>query len=378
MKEFNSNYNKKSAYLLGIGMLVLVVVIILFVVWRTGTSDFVKDERDETGLTVLSDTYEIDQIYKSMKGPQSTQELSISEDNEPKLIWITGFRAVMVGPDGKTPISQEFMCHSNLDFNVGSHSRLMGWEKNNPNTRLFTLSQGQYEIKFPEGFGIPFFSNEKFSLTTQVLNLNDPVNKYKIKHKITIDYVRDRDLKAPMKPLLPVSAYGLKLLEGKDGYYNVSNELEAHGEGCLVGQNADTHEFKDGFQRKFTGHWVVKPGREVNHTLVTKILNIPYDTKIHYIAIHLHPFAESIELKDLTTGETVFKSKVKGASNRIGIDNVEYFSSKDGIPIYKDHQYQIISVYNNTTNEDQDSMAVMFLYLLDKEYNNSAFNAQTK
>lgn len=376
MKEFNSNYNKKPAYLLG--MLAFVVVIVLLVVWRTEISDFVKDERDETGLTVLSDTYVIDQIYKSMKGPESTQELYASKNGEPELIWVTGFRAVMVESDGTTPMSQEFMCHSNLDIDVGTHTRLMGWKKNNPSPRLFTLSQGQYEIKFPEGFGIPMFSNEKLSLTTQVLNLNDPVNRYEVRHKVTIDYVRDSDLKAPTKPLLPVSAYGLKLLEGRDGYFNVRNAGDKHGEGCLVGENAATDVYIDAFQRNFTGHWVVKPGREVNYTLVTKMLNIPYDTKIHYIAVHLHPFAESMELKDLTTGETVFKSKVKGANNRIGIDDVEYFSSPVGIPIYKDHEYQVISVYNNTSDEEQDSMAVMFLYLLDKEFNNSVPAAQTK
>ena len=37
-------------------------------------------------------------------------------------------------------------------------------------------------------------------------------------------------------------------------------------------------------------------GREVNHTPVTSLMALPFDTTIHYIAIHLHPFAESVEL----------------------------------------------------------------------------------
>ena len=53
----------------------------------------------------------------------------------------------MVGPDGETPMSQEFMCHSNLDFDVTEHRKLFGW-KQNASRRLFTLSQGQLEIEF--------------------------------------------------------------------------------------------------------------------------------------------------------------------------------------------------------------------------------------
>jgi hypothetical protein len=102
-------------------------------------------------------------------------------------------------------------------------------------------------------------------------------------------------------------------------------------------------------------------------------MNLPFDTTVHYIAIHLHPFAESLELRDLTTQTTVFKSTVRSPFDRIGIDHVEYFSSEAGIPVFKDHEYELVSVYNNTTAEDQDSMAVMFLYSLDKELQKTNF-----
>ena len=140
------------------------------------------------------------------------------------------------------------------------------------------------------------------------------------------------------------------------------------GEGCLPGENAAEHAYRDPFGRIFTGHWVVKPGREVNETLVTEVLNLPYDTTVHYIAVHLHPFAESLELRDLTTDRTVFKSHVRPADEGIGIDHVEYFSSKDGVLLHRDHEYQLVSVYNNTSGEDQDSMAVMYMYLYDKDF----------
>lgn len=68
-------------------------------------------------------------------------------------------------------MSQDFMCHANLDIDMRAHRKLFGWDKNASN-RLFTLSQGQSFIAFPPGFGIPVSSDEVFSLATQVLNLN--------------------------------------------------------------------------------------------------------------------------------------------------------------------------------------------------------------
>lgn len=361
MKGLRITQNTKWAYLAGIALLAFIVLILLLVMWEDGIREH----------TVLSDTYEIDKIYKSMKGPNSRQKVYLSKSERPELLWLTGYKAVMVGSDGKTPMSQEFMCHSNLDLDIIAHRDLFGWRKNNPSVRLFTLSQGQAEIKFPEGFGIPILSTEPLDLSTQVLNLNNTKNKFEVRHKITFTYIPDRELNRPMKPIMTIYAQGLKLLEGKDGYFNVGHASEdEHGPGCLVGENADTKVYSDFFGRTFTAHWVVKPGREVNHTLATKLLNVPYDTTVHYIAVHLHPFAESLELKDLTTEETVYKSKVTGAKAGIGIENVDYFPSEKGIPLYKDHEYQIISVYNNTSDEDQDSMALMLLYVLDKEFRN--------
>jgi hypothetical protein len=125
--------------------------------------------------------------------------------------------------------------------------------------------------------------------------------------------------------------------------------------------------FKDGQGRTFSGHWIVKPGREENHSLVTKLLALPYDTTLHYVAVHLHPFAESVELRDLTAGTTVYKSHARQERERIGLKEVEFLSSAEGIPLYKDHEYEVVSVYDNTSGVDQDAMATMFLYVAAKD-----------
>jgi cyclophilin family peptidyl-prolyl cis-trans isomerase len=166
-------------------------------------------------------------------------------------------------------------------------------------------------------------------------------------------------------------------LEGKGGHFGIAEpDADKHGDSCLPGESAPNAHggsiYNDQFQRKFTGHWVVKPGREVNPTNVTHYLRIPYDTTLHYAAVHLHPFAESLELRDITAKKRVFKSKARSFKDRIGLDYVTSFSSKKGVPVYQNHEYELISTYNNTTSVNQDSMAVMLLFLLDKKFTKPA------
>ena len=312
------------------------------------------ETRNTHSLVVLSPVYTLDRPFRSMKGPSSSQSVSFPQSDQIELLWVTGFHATMVGSDGETPQSQEFMCHSNLDFDQTTHSRLFNLPRYHTN-RLFTLSQGQQEIRFPRGFGLPYYSDESFQLTTQVLNLNLKGQTEHVRHKVTIDYVLDRDLEEPMRPLFMTSGWGLVLLEGEEGFYGVEDPDESHGEGCLPGVAAGSDKYDDEFNRKFSGHWVVKPGREVNRTLVSNIMKLPYDTTVHYMAVHLHPFAESLELVDLTKGQSVFTSKTRGFEDKPGLEYVEYFSSEEGIPVYKDHKYELVSTYNNTENQDSFS-----------------------
>ncbi|MEL7059838.1 MAG: hypothetical protein AAGN46_07400 [Acidobacteriota bacterium] len=316
---------------------------------------------------VLSEPYLIDRIYKSMMGPWATQQVQLGDVEADELLWITGFSAQMMAADGETPLSQDFMCHSNLDLDTEIHQMLHG---PNPsfNPRLFTLSQGQYAVDFPPGFGIPLRSVESLGLTTQVLNLNHEAPHVEVRHRIGLDYVRDVEAPEPMVPLFPVAAFGLALLEGDDGYFGIEEPMaEKHGPGCMVGTAASDHSYKDPQGRSFSGHWQVPPGRQVNRTLVTELMRIPYATTIHFIAVHLHPFAERLILRNLTTGEVVFESRATNHDDRIGLRHVEEFSSADGLAIDPEHEFELESVYVNPTDDMQDSMAVMYIYLRDLE-----------
>ena len=331
--------------------------------------------RTNRRLEVISKVYEINQLYRSMRGPWSQNRVSLLDSATPELCWITGCHVEMVGADGHSAMPDQLMCHANLDLDRNAHRAALGVNKTF-DERLFTLSQGLLHVEFPTGCGFPMMSNEPINLTTQVLNHNWKDQTFQVRHRVRIDFVRDRDLdpRQPMKPLYETGASAMKSLENRSLVYDYAPEGAPTASGlltsmCMPGRKANDRDASpDSLGRKFTGHWIVKPGREENRTRVTTLMHLPWDTTIHHIAVHLHPFAESLELRDITTGATVFKSQATNLEGKIGLKRVEYFSSAEGLAVFKSHEYELVSHYNNTSDEDQDSMAVMYIYLLDKEF----------
>ncbi len=315
---------------------------------------------------VLSRVYTIDRIYTSMRGPRSTHEFRLL-DGEPEVLWLVGYRATMTEPDGDAELSPEFMCHSNLDMDHRSYVRRFPTGLSLSAGRLFTLSQGQLEVELPAGFGIPMMSDFPLDLTAQVLNHSHENASFDVRQRIAIDFVRDRDLEEPLEPLAAVSANSYKLLGGEDGHFGLAStdvDPELHGPGCSVGTDAgDGMIHSDGTGRRFTSFWVLPPGVEENHTRVTTQFRLPYDTRVHYIAAHLHPFAKALELRDRSAGETVVRLGARQTEGRIGLAHVDDYSSEEGLPLFRGHEYELVSYYDNTSGREQDAMASFFMYV---------------
>lgn len=327
---------------------------------------------------IVSKPYHIDAIYPSMRGPSGFDYANLLDTEKPELVWIVGYQTEVVDAGTQGELSQEYMCHANLDFDAKTH---YGHFPNSPpiSGRVFTLSQGQQEIHFPPGMGIPVRSDLQLSLATQVLNLNIDKPDLKVRHKVNIEFVRDSDLasyraKHPdweMTPLYQTAVQGFKALENAR-YYGVKHDdasAEELGEGCSVGMSAVEGDVdEDTHGQKFTAHWVVPPGKELNRTNVTRFLNLPFDTRAYYVATHLHPFATSLTLNDLTTGKEVYVSKAKNSEGRIGLDHLDVYASYEGIKLEKDHEYELVSAYDNTSGKDIDSMAVLYFYAHDRNF----------
>jgi hypothetical protein len=320
---------------------------------------------------IVSQRYHIDKKYASMRGPHGFDHATLL-DGPRELVWIVGYHTEVVDAESKEAVSQEFMCHANLDFDASEYYQTFS-TRVPLSGRVFTLSQGQQDIAFPEGYGIPVPSDMDLSLATQVLNLNiDNPKKLNVRHKVQVRFVRDSEATVPMQALYQSAVEGFKALTPEARYYGLESEEvdpSLHGPGCDLGQAAVLgDEDPDALGQKFTAHWVVEPGEEVNRTNVTRFLNLPFDTRAHYVAVHLHPFAESLTLKDLTAGKTVLHAKAMNTPDRIGLKHVEHYAGADGIQLHKDHEYELVSVYKNTSDQAVDSMAVMYLYLHDPTF----------
>ena len=316
---------------------------------------------------VLSKTYTIDKKYRSMEGPQSFQEIQLGSSTQPELLWITGVKTEIVTPDGALTLQPELMCHVNVDIDPNLHRKALELDAD-VSSRLVTLSQGQLEMTTPAGFGYPILSNEPLKLTTQVLNLNDELLRIDVKHRVTISFVRDADTDGSMRALLNTAVYGVAPIEAAA---DEGKSTEHNGTSCMIvgrAPNAMGSDYYDEKGRKLTGHWVVPPGRQVIKTDVTRLLDLPFDTNVHAITVHLHPFAESLELRDLNSEKTIFKSKAQNPAKRIGLTYVDSFASAKGEPLYKSHRYELVATYNNTSKENQDSMAVMYLGIVDPNF----------
>ncbi|MDQ6801743.1 MAG: peptidylprolyl isomerase [Acidobacteriota bacterium] len=335
-----------------------------------------------TERQVLSDVYKIVKKYKSMEGPAGAQTVYLEDRTKPELLWLTEIKTEVVDEDGKTLMSPELMCHMNIDIDPAKHRALFNL-KRLPAARLMTISQGMrvpgggFAARLPEGFAFPIASNEPLYVMTQVLNHNiEHPKNLNVRHRVTFEYVRDRDLAKRPIPLfnLPVSG----MVQMSDNPLAITSAIspdpaEHTGASCLVGQRAPNaagmaSDYVDPQGRHMTGHWVVPPGKQVNTSDATWFMNLPYDSKLHYAAVHLHPFAQSLTLRDATTGTEVFKAQTLNPKNRVGLDRVDNFISIDGVSMYKNHKYELISVYNNPTKQNADSMASMFMALDDPEF----------
>ena len=317
---------------------------------------------------LLSNPFAIDQIYESMRGPLTQRQFSLQPDTPTQLIWLTGYSVEILDAHQQRSEPLDFECHTNLAYPRKSKAP-DGFQRPRGG-RIFTLTQGQVDLRLPPNFGIPVLSDEALVFNTQALNLNEPEMDRTIWHRAELRYVRDADLEIPMKALVATAAQVLVTLEDEPAIPGMKDQPEhLEGASCAVGAPETRRALAtDPFGRRFTSHWVVPPGRHEYRTLVTKQLKIPYDTTVHFIGAHAHPHSVALELQDVTTGKSVFLSRHRSHADRLGLEFVEYFSSEEGVPIYADHDYQLISTYENPTDASSDAMAVMYLYYLDKQF----------
>lgn len=307
-------------------------------------------------------TFVVDNIYKSMEGPKATQAFQLNP-NKNELVWLTSFETIALSNDENDTLPNDYICHSNVDYYDGEH--FSKWNLDHrigeQYPRLTSMSNGVERYTFPNGFGFPVFTNENLFLASQSLNHNIKDKSFSIKHRINLGY-KTHDTK--MKPLKSKTIFVMLPFDSDNLEFKNPNEV---GPNACLPVETKNHVYTDEKGNTLSGHWVIFPGRKRYSSNVTKQLALKDSTSMHHIAVHLHPFAEQLSLRDITADRILFNSKAYNYSDKIGLQKVDSYSSSEGEMLYPDHEYELILTVDNTTEELQDMMASMFVFLYDKE-----------
>jgi hypothetical protein len=327
-----------------------------------------------------SSTLTIDTLYRSMQGPFEIKEIALPGKKE-ELVWIVAYQSEVTGAENNRVLDEKYMCHNNLNYARLEESP---WaiKTSGKNSRIFTLSQGQTQFSFPEGYGIPIMAGQSLEMISQVLNHEEPELQLPVKHRASLQYIPESELSKPLKPLYQQSVFITKQIAGPAGKYGLPQSCAMHehelDSSSLKGeqpkhdcstefQREDYDPYRDAYGRRYTGHWTLPFGREVLSTDVDYMLDLRKGTRIHAIGVHLHPYAEGLELWDLSIDSLLYSAEVEQAKEGMGFRSISYYSSKEGIPLYASHHYQLKSIYNCPDSSGQHTaMAVMYLYLADQ------------
>ena len=257
----------------------------------------------------------------------------------------------------------------------------MGWN-GWASPRLFTLAQGQTEVHFPDGFGLPVRSDEALSASTQVLNAYDEYIGSEVRQKITIKYIKESERTEQIRGLRLRFTQAVVSLDEAPRYFSMASHdhmemviTGARTEGMTQLNKGEAAGFviKDGLGRETAAHWIVPPGYDENHTVMNRLMGLHQDVEIHFIAGHLHPYAKSIVIHDMTNDRLVFSTDIESSADQKVLTKIGNFSSAgDPIMLYADHDYELVTVYNNTTDSDVTAMAVLNMYVLDTEFDADA------
>lgn len=327
-------------------------------------------ELEKKSQLFTSEPLYINGIAPSMSGDLSSDVIKLGERD--KLVWLTGCNLELIDSETRQNLDQEFLCHHIVNYNQPQE---LPWKIPTQGTdkRLFTLTQGFLNMTLPEGFGIPFQGGGKIDIGNQVLNLNDPNLERGVEFKVELNYL-EGNCSGGLKALYQQPIMITKKVSGPKGGFNQVDtvfhdslpNMDTAFAQCGIRYENGFNPYADPYGRRYTGHWTVSTDSiEILKTNVTPMMDLNYDTRIHYIATHVHPHAQSLELVDKTTGESLYKATIENVSGRKkGVKSISYYSSVDGIPVYQDHEYQLISVYTNPNGDSNlTAMATMFLYL---------------
>jgi hypothetical protein len=236
----------------------------------------------------------------AMHLPQAMRNLSFAEP-----VWLVAYKTYILDPGGRPP-RENYLCHTFF-----GDQRVMQSE----DQELLGLYSDAFtpEVRLPEGFGVPVAAREPVHWMPMFNNRG--LEAAWVRMKVELSVIREKDLARPLKPL----------------YAALRSVALPH-------------------------LYFVPPGGDARSVT----FELPFDGAIHFLGTHMHPHGVSIELFNVSRGESVWKGtrKVNAAGEMTGM---ETYSSTAGYPVRAGETYRVTAVYENPASGPIDAMAGLYI-----------------
>lgn len=314
----------------------------------------------------------------SSKPTEGIQGLVDTSNKKRALYWFKGLKLEVLDENDKPLPTAEFVCHLNLDVDPAFRDKVFPDGERTHSPRLVTLTQGQTEFFFPEGYAVPVAGDENWRLIFQAANRTTDKHR-RVKHRLTMSFIKDADLVYPIKALGWYAPY-VNVVVDKDSPEAAEAEHQM-GPGCMstaMGLTAPNSTagsvFTDTQNRRVSAHWVIPPGSHKYTSPITEARDPGFASKdrtIHAVWTHVHPLCTNASLQtcDGKNQENIFSVGCKtNVDKGLEIAAIDTISSQKGIKLPAGKQYQVVAEYNNTTDKPQDSMVVLGMFFADNTF----------
>ena len=301
--------------------------------------------------------------------------LGIVSSNKPtELLWLHGIKIQVLDEHDKLLPTAEFICHMNLDVDLVTRYTAFPELEKTGFERMITLTQGQTEFYFPEGYAVPVSSDEEWKFTFQAANRT--TNKHRrIKQVCTLSFLQDADLKSPPKALHWFNPYiSVQSSDNSAAPHHMGPDCMQFSTGTNAPNMVPGSEFKNQSGVTMLPHWAVPPG---SHTYTIPLSGAEdkdlgsSDQVIHAVWTHLHPACARAALIECTgrAKRAIFDVHAETSYNPgAELKHIDTILSPKGIAFKAGQNYELLATYDNPSKSDLDSMVVFGIFCESKSF----------
>ncbi|MCC6589596.1 MAG: hypothetical protein IT168_23065 [Bryobacterales bacterium] len=214
-------------------------------------------------------------------------------------VWVVGYKTFIADKQGKAP-RENYLCHTFV-----GDQRVMQTE----DQEVRGLYSDGYtpEVVLPDGYGVLLPAGETLHWMPMFNNRAETI--VRVKMKVELSIIRQRDVKKPLKQL----------------YGTLRSVAVPH-------------------------LYFVQPGKDERGAE----FQLPFDGRIHFMGTHIHPHGVWVQLEK--GGETIWRGSMKP-----GGLTMEVYSSAEGYPVKAGEKFRVSALYENPTQAPVDAMAGLYI-----------------